>query len=233
MDLGYLRSSLILSFGYRGLPRSQPGPPTDSCRRSSDGSEATVAAELAAEEAMNKNELDVLSDVSRRLESAGIAFMVTGSMAMTYYAKPRMTRDIDIVVALTHADLETIVNLFKDGYYVDDLAVRRAIGARSIFNLIHNETIIKVDCIVLKSTGYRQEEFERRQLVTFGGFQTWIVSREDLILSKLYWAKDSRSEMQLGDVRNLLLVPCDENYLRSRAEQLGVSGLLEEILAEK
>ncbi|HEY6330082.1 MAG TPA: hypothetical protein VI756_12155 [Blastocatellia bacterium] len=182
---------------------------------------------------MNQNELDVLCDVSRRLESADIAFMVTGSVAMTYYSKPRMTRDIDIVVALTQADAETIVSLFENDYYVDDLAVRRAIGARSIFNLIHNKTVIKVDCIVLKGSGYRQEEFERRERVTLGGFQTWIVSREDLILSKLYWARDSRSEMQLGDVRNLLLGPCDEGYLRSRAAQLGVSALLEEVLTEK
>jgi len=36
------------------------------------------------------------------------------------------------------------------------------------------------------------------------GFEAWIVSREDLILSKLAWAKDSGSEMQLRDVRALL-----------------------------
>jgi len=45
-----------------------------------------------------QNELDVLRDVSRRLESAGIAYMLTGSMAMNYYAQPRMTRDIDLVL---------------------------------------------------------------------------------------------------------------------------------------
>jgi hypothetical protein len=51
-------------------------------------------------EAMIETELDVLRDVSRRLESAGISFMLTGSVAMNYYAQPRMTRDIDLVVSL-------------------------------------------------------------------------------------------------------------------------------------
>ena len=99
-----------------------------------------------------------------------------------------------------------------------------------MFNLIHNETIIKLDCIVLKSDQYRQEEFARRRLVTLRDFETWIVSREDLILSKLYWARDSKSELQLGDVRNLLTADCDMSYLYSRADELGVKELLTEVL---
>ena len=39
-----------------------------------------------------QTELDILRDVSARLEQAGIAYMLTGSMAMNYYAQPRMTR---------------------------------------------------------------------------------------------------------------------------------------------
>lgn len=107
---------------------------------------------------MNETELDVLRDVSQRLESAGIAFMLTGSVAMNYYAQPRMTRDIDLVVALAVAQADSFVRLFAADYYVDRLAVANAIVERSMFNLIHNDTIIKVDCILLKSDAYRQEE---------------------------------------------------------------------------
>jgi hypothetical protein len=180
---------------------------------------------------MIETELDLLRDVSQRMESAGIAFMLTGSVAMNYYSQPRMTRDIDLVVALDEVQAETIVRLFEVDYYVDSQAVSRAIAQRSIFNLIHNETVIKVDCIVLKSDAYRQEEFGRRQQVTLGDFQTWIVTREDLILSKLYWAKESKSEMQLRDVRNLLAPDCDAVYLHSHAPTLGVEELLKEVLA--
>jgi hypothetical protein len=58
-----------------------------------------------------QNELDILRDISMRLEQAGISYMLTGSMAMNYYAQPRMTRDIDLVVALTPQDTETVVRL--------------------------------------------------------------------------------------------------------------------------
>ena len=177
-----------------------------------------------------KTELDVLRDVSQRLESGGVAFMLTGSMAMNFYAQPRMTRDIDLVVQVTSNQTDLLVSLFEAEYYVDRLAITKAIVQRSMFNLIHNETIIKFDCIVLKDQPYRQEEFARRQRITLGDFQTWIVTREDLILSKLYWARDSKSELQLRDVRNLLSSDCDMPYLFSHAEELGVKPLLEEII---
>ena len=179
-----------------------------------------------------KTELDILRDVSEALESAGIAFMLTGSIAMNYYAQPRMTRDIDVVMDLSASDAEKLMKLFSQDYYIDREAVLRAISQRSIFNLIHHDSVIKVDGIVRKDGPYRREEFTRKRRVTIGDFQTWIVSLEDLILSKLHWAKDSRSELQLRDVRNLLRLDCDHNYLRSRAQTLGVQQLLEEILSE-
>src|SRR3712207_4810944 len=99
---------------------------------------------------MMKTELDVLRDVSERLESGGVAFMLTGSMAMNYYAQPRMTRDIDLVVKLAVDQMDLFMGLFESEYYVDRQTVANAIVRRSVFNLIHNESIIKFDCIVLK-----------------------------------------------------------------------------------
>jgi hypothetical protein len=182
---------------------------------------------------MIETELDVLRDVSRRLEGAGISFMLTGSVAMNYYAQPRMTRDIDLVVSLNETQTEEFIRLFERDYYFDGQSIAHAISRRSMFNLIHNDAVIKVDCVVLKTDAYRQEEFARRRRINLGDFETWIVSREDLILSKLFWAKDSKSEMQLGDVRNLLSTDCDMEYIRSRAKTLKMDELLEELLVDE
>ena len=159
--------------------------------------------------------------------------MLTGSMAMNYYAQPRMTRDIDIVIKLASDQTDSLISIFEAEYYVDRRAVARAIAQRSMFNLIHNETIIKLDCIILKSDQYHQQEFARRRLVTLGDFETWIVSLEDLILSKLYWARDSKSELQLRDVKNLLTVDCDMPYLYGRADELGLTELLKTVLSDE
>jgi hypothetical protein len=176
-----------------------------------------------------QNELDIVRDVSRRLDAAGIGYMLTGSMAMNYYAQPRMTRDIDVVVALQTGDAERIVRLFGADYYVSRSAVQDSIARESLFNLIHNESVIKVDCIVRKRTAYRLEEFNRRQRIKIEDFETWIVSKEDLILSKLYWARDSHSELQLRDVKNLLSTGCDRAYIERWTGELDVANLWQEV----
>jgi hypothetical protein len=178
---------------------------------------------------MGKTELDILRDVSGRLESAGIEFMLTGSIAMNYYARPRMTRDIDIVVALQPGQTDTILENFGRDYYCDPEMVSAAITNSSMFNLIHLEEVIKVDFIVRKNDAYRLEEFARRKRIDIDDFSTWIVSREDLILSKLVWAKDSKSEMQLKDAQNLFSNDCDLQYLKTRATALSVGAILEEM----
>jgi hypothetical protein len=86
-----------------------------------------------------QNEIDIVRDVSARLEQVGIEYMLTGSMAMNYYAQPRMTRDIDMVVALNRADAARVVQLFSPDYYVSPEAVESSIAHESIFNLIHQE----------------------------------------------------------------------------------------------
>ena len=177
-------------------------------------------------------ELAVLSDVVSRLESAGFDYMLTGSMAMNYYAEPRMTRDIDIVVALGNTDTDKVIEIFKDVYYLSPDAVLDAVRDYKMFNLVHFESVVKVDLIVRKETDYRRLEFARRQQIRVGELVTWIVSKEDLILSKLLWAQDSQSEIQLNDVRNLLATEPDLDYLHDWSSQLGLNLMLQELLNE-
>ena len=171
-----------------------------------------------------------MRDVSHKLDQAGIGYMLTGSMAMNYYAQPRMTRDIDVVVAIGPTDVERIASLFEPEYYLSKASVRESIAHESVFNLIHHESVIKVEFIVRKKSRYRQVEFERRQKVSILDFTTYIVSKEDLIISKLSWAKDSHSELQLRDVKNLLATGYDTAYLEDWTRELGLNNLLREFL---
>jgi Nucleotidyl transferase AbiEii toxin, Type IV TA system len=175
-------------------------------------------------------ETDVLALVSERLSAEGIAFMLTGSFALGYYATPRMTRDLDIVVAIQADKIDGLVAAFSADFYIDADDVRLAVRSERLFNLMHYASGIKVDLIVQKSSAYRLHEFSRRQPVNLGSAATWIVSREDLILSKLVWAHETESELQLRDVRQLLNGPIDREYLSRWACILGVDGLLRELL---
>ena len=81
-------------------------------------------------------ELDVLKDVSRRLDAAHIPFMLTGSLAMSFYALPRMTRDIDLVVELPKVapasrNDSSLPTTFRKKW------IANAIRHSTLFNLIH------------------------------------------------------------------------------------------------
>jgi hypothetical protein len=176
------------------------------------------------------NEIDVVRDISARFEHAQIPYMLTGSMAMNYYAQPRMTRDIDVVIAMKPEDVDRVAASFRPNYYVSEQSIRESLANESIFNLIHQESVIKVDCIIRKISEYRQIEFRRRLRIPILDFTTFIVSKEDLIISKLDWAKNSHSEIQLHDVRNLLATGYDAAYLQHWTRELGLNNLLAECL---
>lgn len=157
--------------------------------------------------------------------------MLTGSLAVSYYTQPRMTRDIDIVARLRRPDAEKIIDLFQPDYYVPASAVRDAIRDGSMFNLIHAASVIKVDFIVRKDDAYRRTEFDRRIKVRLNGLETWLASKEDLIISKVVWGRDSRSELQKRDVQGLLASNYDQAYTSHWLEQLGLTEFAREWLA--
>jgi hypothetical protein len=171
------------------------------------------------------DELDIVRDISRKLAAAGIDFMLTGSMALNFYAQPRMTRDIDVVIALAPEDVPALLGQLSGDYYISPEAVRSSLAKESMFNAVHNETVIKVDFIIRKGNRYRQIEFERRQKLQLKDFYTWIVSKEDLIISKMDWARDSESDFQFRDIKNLVESGCDVSYIDRWTKELNLDNL--------
>jgi len=172
---------------------------------------------------------DVLRDFTERLERLGIGYMLTRSMALVYYAVPRMTADIDVVLDIHGTDADRFIKEFEPDYYIPQARARDAIYNSKMFNILDQRTIIKIDCVVRKHERFQDEVFSRRRRVNYSGdFEVWIISKEDLILSKLNWAKVSHSEMQMRDVVSLIRNPYDENYVKTWVERLGLETLLDE-----
>ena len=91
-----------------------------------------------------------------------------------------------------------------------------------MFNVIHQETAFKIDCVLRKSTPFQITAFERRQVVDFHGKKVAVITLEDLIISKLVWAADSKSDKQLTDIKNLMRNQFDRNYIESWTSKLEV-----------
>ena len=156
--------------------------------------------------------------------------MISGSVALNVYTIPRMTRDADLVVNLTPQNVSAfLAALSPDAFYFVEGAIRDAVARRDMFNLIDLRRAFKLDFMVLKDSEFRRLELSRRREAEVAGKTVWIVSPEDLLLSKLFWARSSRSEVQLGDARNLIAsIELDWEYLRNWAATLGIGELLEE-----
>jgi hypothetical protein len=173
----------------------------------------------------------VLKICAERLEKLGINYMLTGSMALVHYAMPRTTTDIDVVIELSLPDAEKFIKEFENDFYVPQNRVKDAIYRNFMFNILNQETIIKIDCVMLKTDEFSQNAFARRQRVRYTeDFEVWIIGKEDLILSKMNWAKRSRSEMQMRDVASILRNGYDKDYVDFWAEKLGVEDILQECL---
>jgi len=175
-------------------------------------------------------ELDVLRIISERLRAADVPFMLTGSFALGLLRQTAHDpRSRLFVVALMERHVDALVSAFSTDFYINEGAARSAIKSQRMFNLMHLDSAIKVDLIVRKNSEYRHAEFERRKSVEFAGISTWIASREDLILSKLVWARDTDPEMQLRDVRTLIDESVDWLYVKDWAAKLGVAAKLNEL----
>jgi hypothetical protein len=158
------------------------------------------------------------------LDQYQIPYMLSGSIAMGLYTVPRMTRDIDFIIHLQTKNVDVFVNSFKDGFYCDRDAIKEAIeGPVKMFNIIDHATGYKADFVVLKDDPFRQEEFNRRLRVTYFGKTIYVVSPEDLLLSKLIWIQDFQSAIQMEDIKNLTVVNnLDWDYISKWVNQLNL-----------
>jgi len=175
-------------------------------------------------------QLEVLRIVTSRLNKANIPYMISGSIAANYYTVPRMTRDIDIVVELEKGDIDRFVELFQKDFYTNKEMIESEVLNQGMFNLIHNQHVLKVDFIVRKTTEYNKIAFSRRKNFLIKHDSLWFISPQDLVVSKLSRAKDSRSEMQLRDVRNLIKTVngLDINYIENWTCRLGLEQIYKE-----
>mgnify|MGYP001187656531 CR=1 FL=1 len=158
-----------------------------------------------------------------------IPYMLSGSMAMSTYTVPRFTRDFDFIVHLKPSDSPLLADFFKEGYYCDEESIKEAIRQEGMFNIIDHKSNYKADFVILKNNPYRRTEFSRRRSVEFMDMKIFIVSPEDLLISKLIWIQDIYSPVQAEDIHSLsVLDGLDWNYIHEWAAILNLNtfGLL-------
>lgn len=148
-------------------------------------------------------------------ERNNIPYMLSGSMAMSTYTVPRFTRDFDFIVHLKKENIDLLLEQFSEGYYCDKDAVKEAIATKTMFNIIDHKSGYKADFMMLKNEPFRQVEFDRRIKIVFLDMSLYIVSPEDLLISKLVWIQAIQGNLQAEDIKSLAALPqIDWDYIR-------------------
>jgi hypothetical protein len=176
--------------------------------------------------------------VTQTLESLGIAYVIGGSMASTAHGRIRTTMDVDIVADLKPTHIDPLIQALGAAFYVDAGAAQSAVQRRASFNLIHLETIFKVDIFVAKDRPFDKQQLARREKQALGpepDQTAYVASAEDTILAKLEWYRlgGEVSERQRRDIQGIIEVSGDRldlDYLRHWANALNVADLLANIL---
>ncbi len=176
----------------------------------------------------------VLESVLTLLDDAGIPHMLVGSFASGFHGEFRATQDADVVIDPSAEELGDFLERVGAEFYVSREAAFEALSRRGQFNLVHFETAWKVDLILRKDRPFSRVEFGRRQVGSLGEMAVPINTAEDVILSKLEWARASGSERQLDDATGVIAAwgdRLDWEYLGRWAEELSVSDLLAKVRA--
>jgi hypothetical protein len=176
--------------------------------------------------------------VTSVLDSLRVPYFIGGSLASSFHGMVRTTQDADIIARLRKGDAEPLTTALQDEFFVDAEMIARAIAKHASFNILHKETMFKVDVFVPIENKFTEQQFDRSRSATLSletDAKAMIASPEDTILAKLDWYKQGgqTSERQWRDILGLLEVQkgsLEIDYLKKTAAQLGVAELLSSAL---
>lgn len=173
--------------------------------------------------------------VANAFKSLGIPYLIGGSFASAVHGVVRATMDADLVADIQSSQVSSLVALLEKEFYTDNEMILAAIRHKGSFNLIHLETMFKVDVFILKQRPFDINQMQRRIAQPMGDSladQAYFCTAEDIILAKLEWyrAGGEISERQWRDILGVLELQGDRldyDYLKKWAIALKVEDLLQ------
>lgn len=176
----------------------------------------------------NGSLFELVTRLSTDLDEEGISHALTGSVAAGLYGEPITSLDIDVVVVMDVDGAIRLAKRWEPDLCADEESFRRAAESHGIASMLHFPSGLKIDISVLPDTPYYREVIARRFRFTAAdpGKSFWVVTPEDIILMKLWWRRDSRSEKQWANALSVARIrghALDWQYLRRWARELDVA----------
>ena len=177
--------------------------------------------------------LEALRLVTAAFDKLGIQYAVGGSYASSLYGEARATRDVDLIANVTGRHAGPLVAALGPQFYADEAQITAAARDQVSFNLIHIDSMSKIDVYLVWRTDFGATQLARRRPTQVGSdspLALYVTSPEDTILAKLDWYRQGgeQSDRQWRDVLGVLRVQAkalDRIYLDDWAKRLGLSDL--------
>jgi hypothetical protein len=187
---------------------------------------------------MNEEATEVTLLVVDVLDRIGIPYVIVGSLVSSLYGLARSTLDADLVADIKQENVRALYEGLQDAFYVTEEEINNALKYRGSFNVIHLDSVFKVDLFVPKNRPFDARQFRNRQLEVVASNpdrSAYVASAEDTILAKLEWYQigEGISDRQWQDILGIVKTQADRlnlQYLREGAAELAVGELLEQAL---
>jgi hypothetical protein len=189
---------------------------------------------------MQNEPIEVTLKVTSVLENLGIPYLIGGSLASTLYGMVRSTQDSDVVAEMRPNHVHAFITALQNEFFIDEEMIAESVKTNSSFNIIHRDTMFKVDVFIPQPRPFLKSQISRAQRQTFrldSEISANFASPEDTILSKLEWYRmgEEVSDRQWRDILGVMKTRAgdlDLDYLRIWARELKVSDLLERAIRE-
>src|SRR5512137_1543078 len=106
--------------------------------------------------------------VVRAFEALRVPYFLGGSMASSVHGIYRATADADFVAAVRPHHAEPLARLLQPAFYADVEAIRTAATSNRSFNVIHLDSMLKVDVFVARADPFHLMQMRRRVLQATG-----------------------------------------------------------------
>ncbi len=147
---------------------------------------------------------------TKRLDDAGLRYMVTGAVASIVYGEPRLTHDIDLVLVLSDEGAGKIIEAFPlEEFYcppVEVIKVELKRPLRGHFNLVHHETGFKADVYLMGKDPLHNWSMPKRRQMQMEGNTLWVAPPEYVIVRKLEYYREGKSEKHLRDIVSMITI---------------------------
>lgn len=162
-----------------------------------------------------------------RLNSLGVRYMVTGSVATIIYGEPRLTHDIDLVIELSAVGINDFISAFPfEEFYcppAEIVLLEMNRRQRGHFNLIHHMTGFKADIYMCGQEKLHRWALENRKNIDIFEKNCWVAPIEYVILRKLEYYREGQSEKHLQDIAGMLALSNDQidfNFLEKKIQEM-------------